>query len=146
MTTCGAPTKAGSPCRRRVPTDGGRCPHHPDVVESTGQQLVRQITATFVLTAAEEQLLDQAAATLDAISTLDGQLATDGVMVAGSKGQPVLHPAVAELRLQRLTLARLLTGLDLPEEPSADDQHGQARTSAARALARARWGVRHGVA
>ena len=28
--TCGAPTAAGRPCKRRVGEDGARCPQHPE--------------------------------------------------------------------------------------------------------------------
>ncbi len=37
----------------------------------------------------------------DALAQLDRQITTDGLMIAGSKGQPVMHPAVGQLRQGR---------------------------------------------
>lgn len=58
-------------------------------------------------------------------------------MARGSTGQPVVHPAVAEMRQQRAVLGSLLGQLALP------DEDGEAvRTPAkqrARKAARARW-------
>jgi len=50
------------------------------------------------------------------IQALEEVLAADGMTVRGSAGQVRLHPAVAELRLQRLTLTRMLAQIPLPDE------------------------------
>jgi hypothetical protein len=53
-------------------------------------------------------------------------------------GQPVAAPLVTEIRQHRATLARLLGTLKLPDESSTQE----ARSSAARKAAQARWGAR----
>ena len=50
------------------------------------------------------------------IQKLEEALAADGMTVRGSAGQVRLHPAVAELRLQRAALTRLLAQIALPDE------------------------------
>ncbi|HSJ43623.1 MAG TPA: hypothetical protein VK923_02945 [Euzebyales bacterium] len=60
-------------------------------------------------------LLAQACHTVDVIDQLETAIANDGVIAEGSRGQKVTHPAVDEIRLQRVTLARLLAALALPD-------------------------------
>jgi hypothetical protein len=61
----------------------------------------------------ELHLLASACAVRDAIAELEAAVARDGVMTVGSRRQPVLHPALLELRQLRLTEAKLLGGLEL---------------------------------
>jgi hypothetical protein len=68
-------------------------------------------------------LLDSAARTADLIADLEVVVDRDGVMV---DGRP--HPAVVELRMQRLTLGRLLAGLHIPvDDDRARQPHRAAR-------------------
>lgn len=54
-------------------------------------------------------------------------------------GQEREHPLLAEARQQRLTVARLLGKLDLLDVGEMRQPRSAARSSKARALARARW-------
>lgn len=50
------------------------------------------------------------------IQALEQVLEREGMTILGSAGQTRLHPAVAELRLQRLSLTRMLAQIPLPDE------------------------------
>lgn len=63
----------------------------------------------------EEAILDLAAAQADDLNRLERAVRRDGVMSTGSKGQPVLHPAIAEARQSRVAIQKLLAQVDLPE-------------------------------
>ena len=110
----------------------------PVTLGEAGAALWEAVTADYALSAPEEAVLAEACATLDTLSKLAEELASSALMVEGSKGQEVLHPAVREARQQRLALGRLLGQLDLP------DEEGEAlveslTTVRARKAAQARW-------
>lgn len=63
----------------------------------------------------EQLLLHQAARCADACDALRAAVLADGVMADSSQGVRA-HPALAELRQQQMTLARLLAALDIPAE------------------------------
>jgi uncharacterized protein with von Willebrand factor type A (vWA) domain len=63
----------------------------------------------------EEALLDLAARQAGDVAALEADIAERGIRVEGSRGQPVLNPAVSEARQGRLALGKLLGQLDLPE-------------------------------
>lgn len=86
-----------------------------------GRRLWRRITADFELQASELELLGDAARTADLVDRLTEHLSREELIVDGSRGQSVVNPVAAELRLQRELLARLLGRLALPEEDD-DDQ------------------------
>ncbi|TFD26086.1 hypothetical protein E3T27_08645 [Cryobacterium lyxosi] len=58
-------------------------------------------------------MLEEGCRTRDRIVQLDAAVATEGLMIESSQGSR-LHPAIAEARQQRLTLARLLVSLGIP--------------------------------
>lgn len=112
-------------------------PRVPKGLRTGGRKLWRDVVEAYELTAPELRLLGQVCVTIDAIDELDELVSTEGTMTVGSKGQPVLHPAVAEARLQRLALGRLLAQLCLP-----DPEGGVVRSPAqvrARRAAQVRW-------
>lgn len=77
-------------------------------------------------------LIHLAQSTAQTINRLENELETSGVTEAGSKGQPRVSPLVAELRLQRESLAKLLGRVAIPgEEPVKSEPHRRA--------ANARW-------
>lgn len=84
-----------------------------------GRRLWRAVTADFELPEHENILLMEAARTADHLDALAVVLATDGPMV---DGRP--HPALVESLQQRLTMARLLASLRVPDE---DDTRPQRR-------------------
>lgn len=64
----------------------------------------------------ELAVLDLAVAQADDIDALEQALETHGMFVTGSMGQQRLNPVVTELRLQRRSLASLLSELQMPDE------------------------------
>jgi hypothetical protein len=82
----------------------------------------------------EEAILDLAARQAKDVAAAEADIADRGYLVAGSRGQKVVNPSVAEVRQSRLALGKLLGQLDLPE--STRDA-----VSRARRAADARWGT-----
>lgn len=104
---------------------------------SRGEAFLACLTDDYELTAVERELALEAARTLDLVDALQQQVDSDGLVTAGSMGQQRANPLLGELRQARLVLARLLSGLALPEE-----ERPAAVSDAAAAAARARWGRR----
>src|SRR5829696_7789396 len=92
--------------------------------------------AEWELTGHERVLLEQACAQLDVAADLDAEVEARGLVVTGSRDQPVLLPAVTEARLARLAAGRLLGALKLPD---ADGQPSSAGSRRSRDAARVRW-------
>jgi hypothetical protein len=63
-------------------------------------------------------LLDSVCAALDTIEQLESDVKRDGRTVSGSRGQPIVNPAIPELRQQRAALAKLLAELELESDAS----------------------------
>jgi phage terminase small subunit len=80
---------------------------------AAGKRLWLSSTTEFSWADHELALLEEGCRTRDRITQLDAAVASDGLMIASSQGTR-LHPAVAEARAQRLTLARLLVSLGIP--------------------------------
>ncbi|MGV3714348.1 P27 family phage terminase small subunit [Pseudolysinimonas sp.] len=87
----------------------------------------------------DTEIVREACRVLDRIDELEGALEEEGLLSAGSKGQTVLHPAVAELRQQQSTFRQLMGSVELPGDDEARDAFRHQR---AKAGAEARWGVR----
>ena len=102
----------------------------------------RRTVASFDLSDAEIELLIECCRILDEIEELRGAIATAGITVPGSNGQPRPHPALGEARQHRLALGRLLSQLQLPDEDG--DTLATPLQARGRNANRARWG--HGVA
>lgn len=85
----------------------------------------------------EAEVLLEACRALDVIDSLAASVEDAGVMTVGSQGQPVLHPAVSELRQQQAAVARLLTQLNL--DAAEVGQVLTAKQAQAKAAAQARW-------
>jgi phage terminase small subunit len=82
----------------------------------------------------ELALLARACTCADHIAALEDVVNRDGPTTAGSRGQVVVHPALAELRAQKIVLLRLLSTLDFGEQGE-----GSLVTQRARKAAVARW-------
>lgn len=128
----------GPSAPRSAPRTEPKPPSAPRGLLTRGRAFWRTTVADFELDEHELRLLHEACRMLDTIDELDAQMKADGVMAAGSQGQPVLHPAVAERRQQQLALARLMATLNLD---ATDDTAGLVREASAkaRAAADARW-------
>lgn len=105
-----------------------------------GRELVAAITAAVAegceLDEREQLILRLAAGQADDLARLDEVVAREGVAARGSTGQVVVHPAVAEARLARIAIGRLLGSLDLSEEIGS---RGTAASRRGRRAAQARW-------
>lgn len=121
-----------------------------------GRRLWEAVWATYDLDDFEVPPLVQACRLADTVAELEATIAAEGMTVAGSKGQPVLHPAVSELRQSRMAVARLLGQIAFPTGVGSDGRAGSgspdhptppigltAKQRQAVKAARARWGT-HG--
>ncbi len=88
-------------------------PHRPD---RPGAAFLEWLDAAFELDPVERVLATSAAAAIDHIIELRSRLSADGLVVAGSKGQPRAHPALAEIRAELETFRRLVADLALPTD------------------------------
>lgn len=105
-----------------------KIPPPPASLSTSGAGLWRKVVADFELAEHELALLRQAGQTLDAIDRLQAALAADDVIEEGSQGRKV-HPALPELRQQRITFARLIAqlGVRLDDDGEQALQRGQLR-------------------
>lgn len=85
----------------------------PVGLKESGRDLWAAVLHDFELSEHEVAVLREACRTADSIDTLQAQVDADGVMSESSQGVRV-HPALVELRQQRVTLARLFAALNIP--------------------------------
>lgn len=90
----------------------------PRGLNPTGRKLWVDVTDKFELQSHELLLLEQAARIADLVADLQARIDTDGPVLATGRN----HPAVAEIRQQRITLARLLVALRVPTGDQEDDR------------------------
>lgn len=115
----------------------------PSDLGQAGYALWDDVTAVYELSTTERRLLEAACRTADDLAALEAVVEAEGHTSIGSMGQPVVHPAVQEARQQRVTLARLLGQLALPDEDgNTADTPDQLH---ARRATRARWTREKGI-
>ena len=107
----------------------------PGGLGAAGGALWERLTDAYDFGPTESALLAAACRQADDVALIEAAIVSDGAVVAGSKGQPRLNAAFAEVRQGRLALAKLLGALAVPE----DDVPMTAASRRARAAARARW-------
>jgi len=110
----------------------------PNGLGEAGERLWNKVVKDWELDAADYELLIEACRTVTELDQLSTALADAEPFVTGSTGQVKVHPAFAEVRLHRATLAALLGKLGI------DDQHDESpeaawRAQRARDAANARW-------
>jgi hypothetical protein len=76
--------------------------------------LWRAVLADFDLDEHELTLLRQAVAVADVCEDLQAIVEADGLLVVSRLGERRPHPALVELRMQRIVLARLIVALRVP--------------------------------
>ena len=101
-----------------------------------GKALWTRLAAVYEFDPAETQLLVMACRQADDLTQLETAIKRDGVHVTGSMGQKVLNPALAEARLARAAISRLLGQLDLPNPEEKPQTAASRRASKA---ANTRW-------
>jgi hypothetical protein len=86
------------------------------------------VVEAFELGPHELLILKEACRVADVCEDLAAVVATDGAMLDGQDG-PRLHPALRELRAERLALSRMLAALRMPwGDEDAGEQRPQNRT------------------
>lgn len=106
----------------------------PAGLGAAGTALWRSVSPGIDFEPYELAHLEAACRLQDRAAELDALVATDGLMIGGSKGQRVLHPAVAEARAARAEIARLLARIEWPDDDARASQAGR-RLRAARKTA-----------
>ncbi|MCQ4120438.1 terminase [Rhodococcus tibetensis] len=98
----------------------------PAGLRAAGKRLWSSTTDEFELAEHERGLLLQACRTADALDALQKVLERDGVLNESSQGTRV-HPALPELRQQRIAFARLVAALGLESGVQEDSAPKQPR-------------------
>lgn len=88
-------------------------PKPPAGLRTSGRALWRAVLADYELDEHELVLLREVCRTADSLDALQVVLDAEGVMSVSPQGART-HPALVELRQQRVTFARLLTALRIP--------------------------------
>jgi hypothetical protein len=106
--------------------------------------LVEDLAPGWRLDARDLAWLESAGRATDRVADLEDAITADGLMVLGSKGQPVLHPAVSEARMTRQLVASLVDKVAIgPPMPKTGHLSGRQRDQL-RDARRARGGVGRG--
>ncbi|HSS03830.1 MAG TPA: P27 family phage terminase small subunit [Solirubrobacterales bacterium] len=123
-------------------------PTAPRGLGKEGRKLWRQIqdavAPDWELDERDERTLLAACQLEDRLAELDAAIAAEGLMVAGSRGQRVLHPAAQESRQVTLAQHKLLAGVELAD-PAAAHKREPMSSQRARRAAEARHGTRNGL-
>ena len=98
----------------------------PDGLKWSGRRLWESVVTDFELSVHELNLLLQACRTVDVLDILQAHVDCDGPVLDSPTGVRT-HPAVVEIRQQRIALARLLAALGLPTGVD-DDKKAQRRS------------------
>lgn len=96
-------------------------PTPPTGTKAAGKRLWLSILDSYELDEHEMAVLVEAVRTVDQLDALDVMVRREGVVVDTPQG-PRAHPALVEARQQRIVLARLLTGLRLPQGEAGQEQ------------------------
>ncbi len=107
-------------------TEKGHTP--PTGLRRSGKALWRAVLTDYSLDEHERTVLREASRTADSIDALQSVLDAEGHMGESSQG-PRVHPALVELRQQRIALARLIAALRIPagEEDGRTQVRGMLR-------------------
>jgi hypothetical protein len=102
----------------------------PTNLRAAGKRLWASVADEWDLDEHEAAILLEAARTVDLLTQLDAAVRRDGPLVSTDQG-PKVHPAAVEARQQRITLARLIAALRLPNEETGarPQRRGGARGS-----------------
>jgi hypothetical protein len=117
-------------------------PKAPADAGPAGRRLWRAVLTDFELAEHEMSLLRQAARAADLCEQLQKIVDEQGPLATNRLGDEKPHPALVELRQQRLVLARLIVALRVP----LGDQEGEDASSPSRTQRRALRGVYGGAA
>jgi hypothetical protein len=86
----------------------------PSGLRGPGKRLWAAVNTSYELDEHELVLLREAVRVVDLCHELQGLLDRDGPVLVDAKGSVRTHPALVELRQERLVLARLIVALRVP--------------------------------
>lgn len=115
---------------------------HPAPPKGTGKagtDLWNGLLAEWEFDVHEMALLTEAARTADALAELQTAVDKDGAIVQDRFGSDRAHPALVEARQLRVTFARLLAALRVPDGAEGDESKGRRQR---RVGARGTYGLR----
>lgn len=101
-------------------------PKPPTGLGTSGRALWRAVMHDYALDVHETTILREACRTADSLDALQALLDAEGHMSETSQG-PRVHPALVEARQQRITFARLLTALRIPQGEDTSTGRTQVR-------------------
>lgn len=107
----------------------------PTSLGRRGRATWTALTGVYEFDAHEEELLAEVCRVLDVLDALDAVVRRDGILAEGGR----VSPAAVEARQQRLTLARLMGALRLPDESGKSLTPSQVHAQRA---AQSRWARR----
>ncbi len=110
----------------------------PEGLGKTGTRLWIDIVSAYQLRADEFQLLEQMCHSAEIIERLQQVIDDEGTMSTGAKGHAVVHPAVQEIRQQRMMFRQHAQRLDLPDSEGGGTAAAK-RSAKSKAAAEARW-------
>lgn len=116
----------------------------PKNLGTAGLALWRAVTDKWTLRPDELRVLEDACRDRTWIETMERQIDQDGLMLAGSMGQPVDHPLLARKLQYEAGFVAKMKFLGLDDDAMASE--GESRSSQARDAAKSRWSVAHGKA
>jgi hypothetical protein len=102
-------------------------PKAPTGAGTAGKRLWQAVLTAYELDEHELTLLRQAVRSADLCDQLQAVVDEQGPLVTTRLGEVKAHPAVVELRNQRITLARLIVALRVPigeQEEGRDQRRG----------------------
>ena len=123
---------------QRIPVFGVVGMKRPSHLKAAGRRFWDEVLDDFEVGPDELRLLEAACRTIDELGRLEVALRDAPTLTSGSMGQTVVHPLFGEVRAHRTTLVRLVKALGIVE---AVQEEAGTRSSAARKLASARWGL-----
>lgn len=112
----------------------------PRGLKAAGRRLWRATVDEFELNEHELGLLREVCRTADTLDALQAVIDTDGVLDESPQGRRV-HPALVEIRQQRITFARLVAQLGVPTGDEGQPAKGQQQRRATRGV----YGIRGAV-
>lgn len=116
-----------------------KIPPAPTRTGPSGRKLWRGVLAEWELEPHEVSLLAEAVRTVDTLDELQAAVDRDGAVVKDRFGADRAHPALVEARQLRVTYARLLAALRLPDGTEGDESQGRRQR---RVGARGTYGIR----
>jgi hypothetical protein len=100
-------------------------PRTPAGAGDAGRRLWRAVLGEFELAEHELALLRQAVRVADTCAALQGVVDAEGELMTSRLGEARAHPALVELRNQRILLARLVVALRVPLGDQEETQAGR---------------------